>query len=80
MHSFEHALFGYVTSSEIKNKPFSMYYAFPGNEKFSKSRVRPYCFDANILGWDVLDDIIFQYVGKTDERLCVTKVNFDTLR
>jgi mannose/cellobiose epimerase-like protein (N-acyl-D-glucosamine 2-epimerase family) len=80
LHSFEHALFGYITSSQIKGKPFALYYAFP-DEKFSKSRVRPYCFDANIESYSYLDDIVLRNEGgKTDEKLRITKVTYDTAR
>ncbi|MDR1914496.1 MAG: hypothetical protein LBQ68_08465 [Clostridiales bacterium] len=77
LHSFEHCLFGYITSSQIKGKPFTLYYAFP-NEKFSMSRIRPYLFDANILGYDYLEDIAL--TNTTEERRRITKVTYDSAR
>ncbi len=48
-HSFEHALFGYLTSSELKNKSFSLYYAFPSRDEVDESTVSPYLFKGNIV-------------------------------
>jgi mannose/cellobiose epimerase-like protein (N-acyl-D-glucosamine 2-epimerase family) len=79
LHSFEHCFFGYVLSSQIKNRPVTLYYAFP-NEKFSHSRVRPYMFDANIIRYEAasLENIIFP--GEENDAKRITKVTFDTIR
>jgi mannose/cellobiose epimerase-like protein (N-acyl-D-glucosamine 2-epimerase family) len=80
LHSFEHMLFGYIISSQVKGKSFPLYYAFP-EEKFSKSRIRPYCFDANIIGHESLDEIVFPNgAGKTSDCHKITRVTFDTVR
>jgi mannose/cellobiose epimerase-like protein (N-acyl-D-glucosamine 2-epimerase family) len=80
LHSFEHALFGYIISSQIKGKSFPLYYAFP-EEKFSKSRVRPYCFDANIVSHEYRNEILFRNGGgQTDDIHKITVVTYDTAR
>lgn len=48
-HSAEHALFGYITSSEVKNKDFDLYYAFHSKEEVTYDRVAPYLFKGNIV-------------------------------
>lgn len=48
LHSFEHVLFSYMTSSKIKNIPFKVYYAPPEWERVSHRTVTPYMFRANI--------------------------------
>ncbi len=48
-HSFEHALFGYLTSSEMKNRNFALYYAFESRDEVSENTVSPYLFKANIV-------------------------------
>lgn len=48
LHSCEHALFGYLTSSKIKNKEFELYYAFESKDEVVYDRVSPYLFRANI--------------------------------
>lgn len=48
LHSFEHALFGYMTASHIKNKEFILYYALPEWERVSHKTVSPYMFYGNI--------------------------------
>jgi hypothetical protein len=62
-------------------KQFAMYYAFP-DEKFSKGRLRPYLFDANIVKYDCLDSIAFQNEGDghTGDVLKTVKVTYDNLR
>jgi mannose/cellobiose epimerase-like protein (N-acyl-D-glucosamine 2-epimerase family) len=80
LHSFEHALFGFITSSQIKGKNFSLYYAFP-EEKFSKSRIRPYSFEANIVAKDIIGQIVFDNgEGRTPDVLKTTKVTFNGVR
>lgn len=48
LHSFEHALFGYVIASQIKNKEFVLHYAFKSSKEITYNRVSPYLFEANI--------------------------------
>lgn len=49
LHSFEHALFGYMTASQIKNKDFELYYALPEWERASHYNLAPYMFFGNIV-------------------------------
>ena len=48
LHSFEHALFSYMTAANIKNKEFELYYALPEWERVSHRTVAPYMFFGNI--------------------------------
>ena len=48
LHSFEHCLFGYLTASQIKNKEFTLHYAFKSEQDVTYDRVHPYLFRANI--------------------------------
>lgn len=62
LHSFEHALFGYMTASRIKDTAFDLYYALPEWEHPSHRTVAPYMFFGNVLdihragGTDFLPD------------------------
>lgn len=49
LHSFEHALFGYMTASRIKNVEFNLYYAIPEWERVSHRTVAPYMFRGNVV-------------------------------
>ncbi|MCM1261731.1 MAG: hypothetical protein NC313_03345 [Butyrivibrio sp.] len=49
LHSFEHALFGYMTASRIKNKEFELFYAIPEWERPSHRSFAPYMFFGNVL-------------------------------
>jgi mannose/cellobiose epimerase-like protein (N-acyl-D-glucosamine 2-epimerase family) len=49
LHSFEHALFGYMTASRIKDKEFDLYYALPEWERISHHNVAPYMFFGNVV-------------------------------
>lgn len=49
LHSFEHALFGYMTASQVKGRKFTLYYALPEWEKPSHRNVAPYMFSANVI-------------------------------
>lgn len=49
LHSFEHALFGYMTASRVKDSEFSVYYALPEWERVSHTKVAPYMFFGNVL-------------------------------
>lgn len=48
LHSFEHALFGYMTASQIKGKDIVLYYALPEWERVSHHTVAPYMFFGNV--------------------------------
>ena len=75
LHSFEHALFGYLTSSAIKGEDCEMFYAFKSREEVTYDRVRPYLFEANIVS-----------VSEREELKCMEegykkiKVTFNTIR
>lgn len=49
LHSFEHALFGYMTASRIKDTEFELYYALPEWERASHRNLAPYMFFGNIV-------------------------------
>lgn len=49
LHSFEHALFGYMTAAQIKGRSFELYYALPEWERVSHHTVSPYMFFGNII-------------------------------
>lgn len=48
LHSFEHALFGYMTAARLKGEEFDLYYALPEWERVSHRTVAPYMFFANV--------------------------------
>ena len=48
LHSFEHALFGYMTACRIKGEEMTLYYALPEWERVSHRTVAPYMFFANV--------------------------------
>lgn len=48
LHSFEHALFGYMTAAQIKGRSFELYYALPEWERVSHRTVAPYMFFGNV--------------------------------
>lgn len=48
LHSFEHALFGYMTASRVKGLSFDLYYALPEWERVSHTTVAPYMFRGNV--------------------------------
>ena len=50
LHSFEHALFGFMTASKAKSETFDLYYALPEWEKPNKCIITPYMFAADLLG------------------------------
>lgn len=74
LHSFEHALFGYMTASRIKGEKFELYYALPEREKPSYKTVSPYMFFANIISAEKGEDLDFMPDGN---KSC--KVTFDSL-
>lgn len=49
LHSFEHALFGYMTASRIKDIEFDLYYALPEWERPSHRNLAPYMFFGNVV-------------------------------
>lgn len=49
LHSFEHALFGYMTASRIKDTEFDLYYALPEWERPSHRNLSPYMFFGNVV-------------------------------
>lgn len=51
LHSFEHALFGYMTASRIKDTEFDLYYALPEWEKPSHHSFSPYMFFGNVVNY-----------------------------
>lgn len=75
LHTFQHALFGYMTSSQIKGKEFDLYYAFPSEKYVSPNRVSPYVFKANIKNVKELNDLPF--ISDKSKKIRVT---YDTLR
>lgn len=48
LHSFEHALFSYMTAARIKGEDIKLYYALPEWERVSHHTVAPYMFFGNI--------------------------------
>ncbi|MCM1524836.1 MAG: hypothetical protein NC120_10305 [Ruminococcus sp.] len=50
LHSFEHALFGYMTAARLKGQEIEVYYALPEWERVSHLTVAPYMFFGNITG------------------------------
>lgn len=49
LHSFEHALFGYMTASRVKGTEFELYYALPEWERASHRNLAPYMFFGNVV-------------------------------
>lgn len=72
-HSFEHCLFGYLISSQIKNSDFILYYAFTDKSEVNYNRVRPYFFDAYIKKTDM------EYFHQIDDDTNKIKVKFNSL-
>ena len=74
LHSFEHALFGYMTASRIKGKPFEVYYAIPDWEEVSHRIVAPYMFFGNVIAKEKEGAPDFMPDGNV-----ICKVTFDGL-
>ena len=74
LHSFEHALFGYLTASQIKNKEFTLYYAFKSIDDVTYDRVQPYLFRANVT--NVNDYGYFSFMENGNKKI---KVDFYAL-
>lgn len=73
LHSFEHALFGYMTSSQVKGENFDLYYAF-SKEEDAKEAV-PYIFLANQVSETFYEELSFM-----EDRSRIVKVTYNTLR
>lgn len=74
LHSFEHALFGYMTSSRIKNSSFTVYYALPRFERVSHRTVAPYMFSANITAKEPL-----KFKLELPDENTIYKITYDSL-
>lgn len=74
LHSFEHALFGYMTAAQLKGMDFELYYAFPENESVSENSVEPYMFFANAANISKGETLADMPNGN-----CVYKVTFNQL-
>ena len=74
LHSFEHALFGYMTASMAKDENFDLYYALPEWESVSQNSVAPYMFAANLLGDALVEIPTFMPDGNK-----IYKVSFNSL-
>ena len=74
LHSFEHALFGYMTASKAKEKTFELYYALPEWEKPTSNLIAPYMFAAELIEAESIDKLTFMPDGNQ-----INKVTFDSL-
>lgn len=63
LHSFEHALFGYMTASSVKNTEFQLYYAIPEWERPSHYNLAPYMFFGNVVKINSGDKLSFMPDG-----------------
>lgn len=81
LHSFEHALFCYLTSKQIMGEKIELYYAFESLDEVVYQTVTPYLFKANILSKEAA-------VGADGKEMCINdgyadrlnvKVTFDSL-
>ncbi len=73
LHSFEHALFGYMTSSQIKGEDFELYYAFSKEE--DAQQAAPYIFRANKVNIKFYQELSFM-----EDKNRVVKITYNTLR
>lgn len=73
LHSFEHALFGYMTSSQLKGEDFEVFYAFSKEE--DAQRAQPYIFRANKTDIHFYQELSFMEDGNR-----LVKVTYNTLR
>ncbi|MGN1318047.1 MAG: hypothetical protein ACI4VF_03460 [Lachnospirales bacterium] len=74
LHSFEHALFSYMTAAQLKGENFDVYYAFSENENVTENGVKPYMFSANTVSISKGDKIDNIQKGN-----CIYKVTFNQL-
>lgn len=52
LHSFEHALFSYMTAARVKGEEFEVFYALPEWERVSHRTISPYMFFGNVTAID----------------------------
>ncbi len=69
LHSFEHALFGYMTASRIKDTEFELYYALPEWERASHRVMAPYMFFGNVVNIHKEDKLSFMPDGNSIYRV-----------
>lgn len=74
LHSFEHALFGYMTASQVKGRDIELYYALPEWEKPSHKILAPYMFFGNVTAVSRTTKLEFMPDGNT-----IDKVTFNSL-
>lgn len=74
LHSFEHALFSYMSAAQLKGEDFELYYAFPEDETITANSVEPYMFSANMVSAEKGESI--EEIG---ENSCVYKLVFNQL-
>ncbi len=74
LHSFEHALFGYLTSSQILDKNFKLYYAFRNVDAVTPETVKPYLFRGNIIHVNPKEEINF-----TENKHIKIEIEFNSL-
>lgn len=73
LHSFEHALFGYMSAAQLTDSEFDLYYAFAEDEAIAEDEVEVYMFSANGKELSKGDKIA------GTEKQCVYKVKFNQL-
>lgn len=73
LHSFEHALFGYMTSSQIKEQNFELYYAFARQKDIQTAA--PYIFCANKVSSETYQKLSFM-----EDKNRIVKITYSTLR
>lgn len=73
LHSFEHALFGYMSAAQLTDSEFDLYYAFAEDEAITEDEVEVYMFSANGKELSKGDKIA------GTEKQCVYKVKFNQL-
>lgn len=49
LHTFEHALIGYMTCQQLKGMEIELYYAFEDEKEIRSGRVHPYFFQGKII-------------------------------
>lgn len=74
LHSFEHALFSYMTASRIKGKECELYYAMPEWEHVSHRTVAPYMFFGNVTKIEKMNKAKFLPDGNS-----IYKVTFNSI-
>lgn len=74
LHSFEHALFSYMTAARLKDENFDVYYALPETERVSHRTVSPYMFFGNVVEREEKEKVPFLPDGNS-----VYKITFNGL-